>query len=214
MAPLLQKAGLLSDEVALHIEPLTVLMLRKYGPVFIQWEPETLFERLEADFGPVGVVAADRVGASQVLSAHDAAWKEWDVFENIAAVAQGVPAVFGQMQPPDVEFAAIGVTVLAAFGPREYHDDVRGYIAACCLQSGLWHLEAPLDFCADLAQSFYQTRGFSPPVEELLRRLKTQTEYIPQPSGLVEVQVNQVLSVRKAVAEYKQQVESQLRSIQ
>ena len=208
---LLRKAGLLEDETGLRILPLSRLCAQRYGAEYIAWPWEALSQSLREDFGgQIGPVTADRVQAGQLLLAHDMAWKEWEVFEKLAAAAQGVPAIFGRVQPPEPEHAAVAMAVLADFAPNDYHDDVLGYILAACLDDGLWYLEAPLDKALPLLSEMDRRIGIERDFGGVASVLRRQTDYNPSPTTSAEVQTNRAIAVRKAVAEYRVQVDDQL----
>jgi hypothetical protein len=213
MPALLRPAGLLEDERALHLVALSVLLNKKYGHEYLTWPPEALREQLEEDFGGIGPLAWERIQAVRVLHVHDAFWKEWEIFEKITAAAIGVFPIFSHAQPPEAEDIAVVLTVAATFDSHEYDDDVKAYIASACLTDGTWYLEPPLDIAQDALAKHDERKGIERDTKSVAMRLQTASKYINLPETATDVQVNNVLSVRKAVAEYKEQLEAQLREI-
>ncbi len=207
-------SDLLTDEVGLHIHPMTVLLLKRYGVEYVEMPLEELLERLIADFGRVGVTAIDRLQAGRLLLANNLAWTEWDVFEKVCAAAQGLPVIWSLVQPPEPEFIAVGLETLSQFNQHTYHSDVVGYIAAACLDDGLWYLEPPLEMATEAISERDRRKGIERPFGPTADALQDAQDYITAPETHVDFQVNKVLSVRKALAEYREQVSSQLRRLQ
>jgi hypothetical protein len=104
---------------------------------------------------------------------------------------------------------AIALTVAASFDTHEYSEEVKGYIAAACLNDGLWYLEPPLSIARKDLDTYYARKNIKMDIEGVADLLKKETSYIKSPRNSLEVQVNNVLSVRKALEEYNAQVAKQ-----
>jgi hypothetical protein len=208
-SPLLRTAGLLDDETGLHMVTLSRILSNKYGPEYLLWDANSLQEELTDDFGTVGGTTWERIQALRVLHANDLFWTEWEVFEKICAAAVGVPTIFSYVQPPESEDMAIALTVAASFDTHEYSEEVKGYIAAACLNDGLWYLEPPLSIARKDLDTYYARKNIKMDIEGVADLLKKETSYIKSPRNSLEVQVNNVLSVRKALEEYNAQVAKQ-----
>lgn len=205
--------GLLSDSSGLHLLTLDVLCLRDLGPEFIAYEPETLFREMSIRHGKIGRVTSERLLACQVLHANNVYWTEWEAFEKITASISGEVAIFSYSQPPDPEDAAISLVTAAQFEAHEYSEEVKRYIAACCLHNGLFYLEGPLEMSMPYSEEFIDSREIDvniPMVKDLLAK---NTTPIQGADSVEEVQVNKILSVRSAVADFQREIQTQLNRI-
>ena len=205
--------GILSDQSALHLLTLDVLCLRELGPEFIGYEPETLFREMSLRHGSIGRVTSERLLACQVLHANAVYWTDWEAFEKITASISGEVAIFSYSQPPEPEEAAISLTTAAQFNSIEYSEEVKRYIAACCLHDGLFYLEGPLEMSMPYTSEYIDSREIDvniPMVRDILAKTSSQIE---DADSVEEVQVNKVLSVRKAVADFQREIKMQLNRI-
>jgi hypothetical protein len=206
--------SLLSDKTGLHLLTLDVLCLKDLGPEFITYEPETLFKEMRIKYGPIGRVTSERLLACQVLHANNVFWSEWEAFEKITASISGEVAIFSYSQPPDPEEAAIALVSAAQFDSHEYSDEVKRYIAACCLHDGLFYLEGELAMCMPFAVEYLDSKGIEVSINAVRDLLNKTTSPIPDPDSVEEVQVNKILSVRAAVSDFQKEVQTQLNRIE
>jgi hypothetical protein len=210
---LLRPAGLLEDERGLHMVTLSVLLLKELGSDYIAWESDALYRELRERFGLVGVVTWERIQAVRLLHTNSAFWSEWEIFENVVAAAVGAPPIFSLAQPPEAEDIAIAMAMADQFDSREYSDEVQSYIVSACLFDGTWYLDSPLDIAMPALLEYDGRLGISRDFGSVAARLQQISSYIQEPETAVDVQVNNVISVRKALAEYHSQVESQMKEL-
>lgn len=212
--PLFRKAELLDNEKGIHVLPLLHLVIQSYGPESLDWDSPVLRAELEDDYGTVGDLTWERIQAGRVMTLHDAFWKEWEVFEKCCAAIVGEPPIFSFMQPPESEEIAIALATAAKIDRgRRYDDDVKAYIASACLFDGLWYLEAPLDIASDAMARHDKEKNIERNVGGVSERLKTASTMIKNPESAVDVQVNNVLSVRNVLADYWKEVDAQLEQV-
>tara|TARA_B100000131_G_scaffold317854_2_gene360625 strand:+ start:839 stop:1501 length:663 start_codon:yes stop_codon:yes gene_type:complete len=207
--PLLRPAGILEDEYGLELLTLDILCLKKYGPSYIDWDSEALRTELTEDFGPVGDITWQRIQAVRLLHKNDSFWKEWEVFEKVASAVLGDAPIFSYAQPPEADELAIVIDTASRVAGNSYSDDVLGYMAAACLHDGVWYLEDPLDIAQSALSEHDKRKNIEREYPAVASRLQDVTEYITQPDGLVDVQVNHVLGIRKAVASQQAIVKAQ-----
>jgi len=212
MPPLLRDPQLLEDERGLHVVTLSMLMLRKYGPEYLLWPYEAFREQLEEDFGSIGILTWERVQAVRVLHTHSF-WTEWEVFEKVTAAVVGAPPVFSYVQPPEAEDVAIALTTAARFDSYEFSPDVLSYMVAALLHDGTWYLEPPLNVAQPTLDAFDARKGISRDTQSVALRLQQVSDYIQEPETAADVQVNNVLSVRKALVEYNESLNKQLQEL-
>lgn len=209
----LSTEGLLSDEKGLHLLTLDVLCLRELGAEFIGYEPEALMEEMTRSYGPVGQVASERLQVCQLLHANDLFWTEWEVFEKATNTIVGEPVVFSYTQPPDPEEIAIALLTANSFDSRQFSDEVKRYIAACCLFSGLYYLEGRLGLSAPFIEEHLRIKGIESNTKAIADLLERTSAPFEVPDSAEEVQVNKVLSVRDAVISFEKQVAAQIKEI-
>jgi hypothetical protein len=192
---------------------LSVLLLKELGPDYISWESDALHEELTERHGEIGVVTWERIQALRLLHTNSSFWSEWEIFENVVAAAIGSPPIFSLAQPPEAEDIAIALNMASSFDQREYSDEVQSYIVAACLFDGTWYMEAPLDIATPALLEYDRRLGISRDFGSVAARLQQIDSYVQEPETAVDVQVNNVVSVRKALAEYRSQVERQLKEL-
>ena len=214
MEPLVRKAGLLDDESGLHLLTLSVLLLNKFGPEFIAWTSECLREELEDHYGNIGPVTWERIQALRVLHANESFWKEWEIFEKITAAIMGEPPIFSYVQPPEAEEIAIALETAKRIDKHEYSDEVKKYIAASCLNDGLWYLEdPPLDIAKEALREYDIRLGIERRAETVAAALQAKEGFYDSPETAPEVQANRVREVALVLKRYNAAVESQLKNI-
>lgn len=207
------KRGLLSDEKGLHLLTLDVLCLRELGPEFIGYEPEALIEEMTRRYGPIGTVTSERLQVCQLLHANDMFWTEWEVFEKGTNTISGEPVIFSYTQPPDPEEIAVSLLTANSFDARECSDEVKRYIAACCLFNGLYYLEDRLEMSMPFIDEYLRDKDIELDTDAVADLLLRTTSPFPDPDSKEEVQVNKVLSIRGAVKSFEKQVSSQIKGI-
>lgn len=205
--------SVLSDKRELHLLVLDILCLRELGPEFITYEPETLFAEMRERFGPLGRVTSEKLLACQVLHSNNSYWTEWEAFEKVTASISGEVAIFSYVQPPDPEEAAISLSTAQQFADHEYSEEVLRYIAAACLQTGLFYLEGPLAVALPYAKEYISDKGIELNYGSVADLLLRTAAPFANPDSVEEVQVNKVLSVRAAVRGFENEVAAQLKSI-
>lgn len=201
------------DEAELHALVLHRLLLKTLGPAYLTWDAEPLHLEIVEHWGSCGTVTFEKVLAVRVLLANTMFWTEWGVFEKVVAAFAGQFPDFSMMQPPeagDVAAAVWTAAVLRGDAPA-YGEDVTGYIAAACVNDGLWFLETPLDFANDAVTYLAQQRGVTLPRSEVAALLAKQRTTYEKPASVAEAQVNEVLNQRADFAAFQREVADQTR---
>jgi hypothetical protein len=211
---LFRKAGLLDDETDLQLLTLSVLLLDEFGPEFITWDYQALREELEEKWGNIGPVTWQRIMALTVLHAHNIAWQEWEVFENMVAAIMGEMPIFSYVQPPEPEEISIALETFKRIDNHEFSDEVKDYIVAACLDDGMWYLDGTLLQMAQPSLTEYDLRiGLDRDVGSVAKALDGRTAYYSDPDTAAEVQANHVLGVLKATKRYTDSVDKQLKDL-
>ena len=212
MSPSPKKESLLSDKKGLHLLVLDILCLRTLGPEFIGYEPEALFTEMEIAYGKIGKVTAERLQVCQLLHSNNLFWTEWEAFEKSTASICGEIAVFNQTQPPDPEEITISLLTAQQVASHQYSEEVKRYIAACCIFSGLYCLEGPLSIASPFVFEHYRGKGIEPDVDSVVDLLSRTKIPFKDPDSAEEVQVNKLLSIKAAAADFQQTLERQIKA--
>ena len=211
--PLLRPAGVLEDEYGLELLTLDILCLKKYGPTYIDWDSDALKAELTEDFGAVGDMTWERIQAGRLLHKNNSFWKEWEVFEKVTASIVGEHPIFSYAQPPEADEIAIAIDTALRVEDYSYDDDVLGYIAAACLADGLWYFEGPLEVAQSALLDHDRRKNIDRDLELVASKLQTIDSYIKSPDTAIEVQVNNVIAVRKAVEAQRNQISKQMKTL-
>ena len=161
-----------------HPLALLAVLKNKYNDEWVGWLPETLWETIRKDFGPVGEVVKNKIQAVSVALSTDAPWQDWTTFENCGKAFNDSIPVFGQIQPLSPIETAFTVRLLKKLNVFDFSDEALGYIAAVCLNSGIVY--APKEWF-DKAQPFIDAQNKDPDlkkeVEAAWKAVKKQEMY-------------------------------------
>lgn len=96
-----------------HPIMLDLVLLRKYGPEWMEWEPETLAWRIMQDFRTQDIsdLNMHKVQAIKTLHFTDRFWEAWEVFVWCCMALNGVPPDFRVMQVPTVAQSMVAVDI-------------------------------------------------------------------------------------------------------
>lgn len=211
--PLLRPAGVLEDEYGLELLTLDILCLKKYGPMYIDWDSDALKTELTEDFGLVGDMTWERIQAGRLLHKNNSFWKEWEVFEKVTASIVGEHPIFSYAQPPEADEVAVAIDTAQRVENYKYDADVLGYISAACLADGLWYFEGPLEVAQEALLEHDRRKNIERDVELVASKLQVVDSYIDSPDNAIDVQVNNVIAVRKAVETQRADVRKQMASL-
>ena len=132
-----------------HPFVLDLALLKKYGPEWMQWEPEVLELRILTDFrtNSLSDLNADKLMAIASIHLRDEFWKEWQVFTPIALALSGSTPDFQVMQGLTVPQAMIAVdTVNRLRTGVEWSLEMKTYLGVVHLHDGVFCPVSPLDF--------------------------------------------------------------------
>lgn len=161
-----------------HPLALLAVVKNKYNDEWVRWLPETLWEVIFRDFGPVSDVTRNKIQALSVALSTDAPWQDWTTFENCGKAFNNSIPVFGQIQPLSPVETAFTVQLLKKLNVFDFSDEVLGYIASVCLYNGIVY--APKEWF-DKAQPFIDAQNKNPEfkreVEAAWKAIKKQELY-------------------------------------
>lgn len=131
-----------------HPYVLDFLLIRKYGPEWMSWEPETLGAHINQDFrGGISDLNFSKVQSMKTLHMVDTFWQQWEVFVWCLMPFNGVLPDFQMMQVPTVAQCLVGIDI--ANRVREdvpWSDEVKAYLEVVFRHDGLFCPQSPADF--------------------------------------------------------------------
>lgn len=132
-----------------HPVILDLLLLRKYGPEWLLWSPDTLVLRIPQDFATSAVsdLNLDKIQAMRTLHVRDEPWEEWEMFVWCCMPINGEPPDFEVMQVPTALQAAVAVDVFNRVRDDvAWSDEMKAYVGTVLRESDLLCPIKPVDF--------------------------------------------------------------------
>lgn len=131
-----------------HPIVLDLALLKKYGPDWMRWEPETLLWRIPQDFrtSSVSDLNLHKVQAMKTLHFNDTYWQRWEVFNLCTAAFNGHYPNFDVIQAHSA-----GQLLVSADTANKVREDVpftievETFIAQSAKFDGVFFLPEPLD---------------------------------------------------------------------
>ena len=204
---------LLDDERGLHLYPLLKFLLKELGPEFIGWDSVALRLELEERWGDPGPVTWERIQAGRVMTGHDGFWIHMEIFENCGLALVGEIPVFSHFQPLEAESIAVIFKTAEMIREHPFSGEVLRYALSCCLEDTTWYLEEPLDILLHELFEFDKERGVVRNHDSVQAKLQRVNSPIANPLSFVDVQVNNVLSVRETLAGYTSLINQQIKEL-
>jgi len=136
-----------------HPLVLDMILLDRFGPEWLTWEPETVWSEIEAEFGvSPGVHARNKINALKTMHVVDTPWSEWEVFSVVCqALVDNIPD-FKMLQKPSVSDVIRAVTIMKKVKSQDFSEEVGRYIAACFLDDSVIFLPEPVEFAQPYAE--------------------------------------------------------------
>lgn len=132
-----------------HPVALDLALLRKYGPEWMYWEPETLVWRIPQDFKTSGVsdLNLDKIQACKALHFNDNYWRQWEVFNWCTSPFCNMYPNFEVMQVPSTAQMMVSVSIAETIRTDvDWSEEVRGFMIAACRYDGIFYPPPPLEF--------------------------------------------------------------------
>lgn len=185
---------------------LDLLLLRKYGPNWLEWEPESLQLALQTDFSGVSDLNLHKVQACRALHEVDSFWVRWEVFVWCTMALNGVFPDFENAQVPTALEMMIAVDVANRIRDDiSWSDEVKEYIKHAAVFDGYMFLPKPLDFIDTDAASY----GINTDAVQSLLREAVQGKRLTEDSVEAE-QVRRRLFLEEQYKTYLNNLRSQL----
>jgi rubrerythrin len=142
-----------------HPVAMTMVLLEKFGPDWIVWEPETLKSEIITTFRATSISDQNwqKLQAVRVLMQTEGFWKEWHIFEKVVQALNNNIPLFDLGQRCTIAQLMAGVDIAHQLHVEKFDDEVKKYTAACAIDDGVTYLPDPLDYAKDyLAVPMYE----------------------------------------------------------
>lgn len=126
---------------------LDMLLLKKYGPIWLTWESETVWDMIAKDFKQnVSASNASKIQAGKTCHLVETPWKAWEGFNPVCQSFNNNIPDFRSLQKPTPAQLILSVHLMNVVKKEEFSLEVSKYIAACFLDAGIVYLPPPVDF--------------------------------------------------------------------
>lgn len=139
---------------------LMAILLRKYGPEFLEWLPESVFMQVVDDFRvELDLVTKSRIAVGMNLLTSDDFYARPSWFVQACEVLTGGLLDPSQFTPADAFDCLWGVTEAVALAPPEislgeaFHPEISAYIALAFSEEGFQRLPESLSFATTFMPS-------------------------------------------------------------
>jgi len=182
-----------------HPIALDLLMLRKYGPAWLEWEAETLRALIPTDFKTPSVSELNiaKLQACRTLHLVDSFWQRWEVFIACLMPFNGEFPDFTTMPVPTVAQCLVACDIAQRIRDDvSWSSEMQAYIRVVYHHDGIFMPLPPMDFVTlevpeeidaqkvsrrwpEVLKSGRAPTGQTP-VDEQLRRLLTVNGYLEE----------------------------------
>lgn len=131
---------------------LDMVLLKKYGPMWLIWEAETVWDMIRKDFGQtVSSNNSAKIQACRTCHLVETPWKAWEAFNPVCQSLNNNFPDFRSLQKPTPTQIIFCVTTMNLIKKEEFSHEVSAYIAACFLDDSITYLPPPVDFAQKIA---------------------------------------------------------------
>ena len=192
-----------------HPFVLDLALLRKYGPEWMQWEPDTLELRILTDFrtNSLSDLNMDKLQTLKVMHMVDLFWKNWEVFSPCTQALTGIPPDFSVIQAVTVPQAMIAVDIANRVrGDVQWGLEVKTYLSCVQLHDGMFCPIPPLDFVE------VDSEGYDIDCEDIRKRWEEvrATRNAPSSTTVENEQLRRMLEAWALLEENRAQLQDQL----
>ena len=192
-----------------HPVVLDLVLLQKYGPEWMTWEPETLRLRVAHDFGQeIGDMSMHKIHAMKTLHFVDTYWESWEVFCWVTMAFNGVPPDFNVMQVPTVAQCAVSVdTANRVRSDVSFSLELNDYIEQVHMHDGTFVPIEPLEFV-----TMDDVEDYPVDIEEIetLWPVVRTSGKPPTADTVTSEQLRRMLGIREYVEEHRTRLKEQL----
>jgi hypothetical protein len=193
-----------------HPITLDLLLLRKFGPEWMLWSPETFELAIPHEFGvPASDLNLQKLHACLTLHATEGFWERWEVFTPCAMAFNGEFPDFVTMQVPTVAQCMVAADI--AMRIRDdvaWSEEVKKFLGVVHLHDGILVPEPPLQFVHvehDADVDLASIRARFPQVRT--------SQVAPTKETAEDEQLRRMLAVHQFLEESRERLRYQLRLI-
>lgn len=192
-----------------HPFVLDLALLRRYGPEWLQWEPETLEDVILRDFKTktLSDVNLEKLQGIRTLHMQDTFWQEWQIFMPTALALNGVPADFEVMQFVTVPQAMIAVDIANRIREDvKWSVEMETFLSVLHLHEGFFVPQEPLAW-VEVDDEEYDVDAKD--VRERWQHVRA-TRKAPPATSPENEQLRRMLGAWELLQENRQQLDEQL----
>jgi hypothetical protein len=195
-----------------HPVVLDYMLLEKYGPEWMLWEPETLQSRIPEEFKTQSLsdLNLSKIQACRTLHLVDSFWQRWEVFLWCTMAFNGEFPDFEVMQVPTVAQCLVAVDIANRLRDDvEFTLEAKTYLEAVHKYDGLLLPLPPLDFVTvDVSEVNVN-------LEDVKKRWPEvrSSEKAPKADTMEDEQLRRLLTVNQYLEESRARLQQQLRLI-
>lgn len=189
-----------------HPLVLNLLLIKEFGPDYLQWEPETLWFECERTWGGISEGNKAKVQAVRTCYSTDQPYERWEIFSPVVVAFYGHPPRFDLVQLPSPQKVAGALDIMSNIREKKkVSDEVYKYAAAVMAHAGMVYGAGPLAPANKFLKPF--SDGNQDKVREALLRGD-----VPDPAmtSAIDMQLMKTISVRDFVASQSRLLLSQI----
>jgi hypothetical protein len=146
LGPFSKKTAFTSKDT--HPLLLDLILIKDLGPMYLEWEPETIWSEVKSGFGTsVSEVNKTKIQALRTCHVIDLPYESWGVFEKVTISFNGAIPKFDTMQMPTPHMCALAVEVIKTIRDKTISPEVWKYITGVLLDHGFSYAPKPLQAC-------------------------------------------------------------------
>lgn len=196
---------------ATHPLVLNLLMLDKFGPSYLAWEPETCWFEANRTFDVrISDNARTKIQAVRTCYVSDVPYEQWQVFEYMCSAFFGVTPKFDMIQKPTSGRAAVTLDIMSMIKEKkEPAPEIYKYCTAVLLDDGIVYGPGPLEPCNEYLKKIVP-EALHERTKDAVRRGVTPTF-----DGLndADVQIMKASSIRDFIAATNAELLSQVKTL-
>jgi hypothetical protein len=192
-----------------HPYVLDLALLKKYGPEWFEWEPETLELQIPQDFKTprISDLNMEKPQAVKTLHYVDDYWKAWQVFVACTMPLNNAFPDFEVMQIPTAVQCAVSVAIADRIrNDVPWSDEMKLYVGVACKFDGIFCPIEPITFAE------VDSEDYPVDCEDIKKRwpFVRRTGKVPDEETVEAEQLRRMLLIHEAVREDGDRLRNQL----
>lgn len=135
-----------------NAHPLTLLLLlvHRYTPDCLEWEPETLRTTLRKDGIQLSESAWTKIMAVRVIVTSPSPWRQWEQFHWVSYGLAGRAPNFVYMERPEIGFLMTAIDMMTIVDrARPFAEDLDKFTSVALRDRGIMYAPPPLQFAQE-----------------------------------------------------------------